>query len=99
MEVDICPTYLVCILYLAWPLPGNATTLARCLALRQSLREWEGRENTWPEPPRTSQSGQRGKVYMHLQKFIRVAKGRGILPGVYVELKHLKNLKFIFLER
>lgn len=53
-------------------------------------RESEGGENTWPEPPRSLQSGQRSKAYIHLHEFIRVAESRGILPGIYVELKHLK---------
>lgn len=59
-------------------------------------REREGKENTHPEPPRKLQSDQESKAYIHLQEFIRVSESMGILPGVYVELKHLKipNLSF-----
>lgn len=52
--------------------------------------EWEGRENTQPEPPRSLQSGQGSKACIHSQEFIRVAESLGILPGVYVEFQHLK---------
>lgn len=99
VEMDICPTYLVCFLYFALPLPGNATALARCLALWQL---WERMGRKRKHTARTSKelAVWSGKQGMHT--FARIHKGGwkyGNFTWSLCWVSASKNSKFIFLER